>query len=162
MRHLLTFILIFIATGLLTVSCAETCNDNKNALPRAGFYIIDSLGAVQSVQIDSIEVIGVGKAGDSILSSVSQRISELYMPFRIDNDRTQYVFVNKAGGANIADTVTFDYTRVARFASAECGVSYVFHIHDISWQGKLIDSVTCPSGFIDNSAIENLHIYLRY
>ena len=140
-------------------ACRDTCSDNKNALPRAGFYIHDSEGAVSKVSVDSLEVIGVGMPPDSVLSEASVSKNELYLPFRIDSDRTQYVFINRRRGADIRDTVTFDYTRVARFVNVECGVSYVFHIHDITSEGTLIDSVVCPNGFIDNANIENLRIY---
>ena len=161
MRHLLKIIATLFAAMGFIASCSETCNDNRNALPLAGFYVNDSAGVAASVQIDSLQVIGIGQGVDSVLSSASQSKTELYLPFRIDSDRTQYVFQLHRNQQQINDTVTFDYTRVLRFASAECGVSYVFHIQNISSQGVLIDSVVCPNGFIDNSNIENLRIYIH-
>lgn len=161
MRSLLVLLGTLIILCVSLGACTETCNDNRNALPRAGFYALDSAGVLQSIQVDSLEVIGVGATGDSILSQATTSKSELYLPFKIESDTTQYLFLYRADGYELRDTVTFDYTRVARFVSAECGVSYVFHIHRINCQGNLIDSVVCPSGFIDNSAIENLKIYFR-
>lgn len=145
----------------MLASCSDTCEQNQNALPSAGFYAVDAEGQARSVTTDSVAVVGVGLETDSLLSPTTAQISELYMPFRIDTDRTQYVFVATSQQREVRDTVTFDYTRVLRFASAECGVSYVFHIHDISTQGTLIDSVVCPKGFIDNTSGENLRIYFR-
>lgn len=160
MRSLL-FSVLFPIVLVLVAGCDESCNDNRNALPLAGFYTVDSLGRAENAQVDSLEVYGLGAPGDSVLSAASERKSELYLPFRIDSDRTVYVFALKGRGTTVRDTVTFDYTPVARFASAECGVSYVFHIHEISCGGALLDSVTCPDGFIDNANVENLKIYFR-
>lgn len=141
--------------------CADSCTENQNALPLAGFYATDSDGSISQVTVDSLEVIGVGIPSDSALSPAGTAKNRLCLPFRIDADRTQYVFINRRKGADTRDTVTFDYDRVVRFVNVECGVSYVFHIHDITSQGTLIDSVTCPGGFIDNTNIENLRIYFR-
>lgn len=149
------------AIGLLAFSCSDPCTDNRNALPLAGFYAKDAEGVMQQVQVDSLAVIGVGLEGDSILSRKTQTKSQLYMPFKIDADRTQYAFIAYFEWGEARDTVTFDYSRVARFASAECGVSYIFQIHDITSQGVLFDSIVCPKGFIDNENIENLQIYMR-
>lgn len=136
--------------------CTDTCSENKNALPLAGFY---AAGGTDRIDIDSLEVTGIGAPGDSALSSASETKSQLYLPFRIDSDTTRYVFRDAAGGVQRRDTVTFVYTRTPRFVNVECGVSYLFDIHDITCQGVLIDSVTCPNGFIDNTNTENLHIY---
>lgn len=138
------------------VGCGDTCNENKNALPLAGFY--DS-STGKEIIIDSLEVYGIGIAGDSLLSSARTTKNELYLPFRITSDTTQYVFRSINGGYSISDTVTFVYLRTPRFVNVECGVSYVFDICDINYTGAIIDSVTCPTGFIDNSNKENLHIY---
>lgn len=154
-------LILCILVSLLVWGCEDTCNENRNALPLAGFYKVDADGRPESCRIDSLAVRGVGAPGDSVLSPASETKSQLYLPFRIDTDRTTYVFADAHKGSQLRDTVTFDYTRVARFASAECGVSYVFHVHDITWHGRLIDSVVCPKGFIDNDNVENLKIYFR-
>lgn len=140
------------------VSCSDTCNENKNALPLAGFYAPGN--STEKIMVDSLEIYGVGAPGDSVLSPATQSKSEVYLPFRIDSDTTRYAFVRVAGdGTRTADTVTFVYERVPRFVNVECGVSYIFDIRDIRCGGVLIDSVTCPGGFIDNTNAENLHIY---
>lgn len=161
MRSLFHTIILLTIGLLLTSGCNDMCLDNRNALPLAGFYAADPEGVIQQVEVDSLAVIGVGMEGDSILSKKTERKSQLYMPFRIDEDKTQYAFIAYSEWGEARDTVTFEYTRVARFASAECGVSYVFQIHDITSQGILFDSVVCPKGFIDNENIENLQIYMR-
>ena len=107
---------------------------------------------------------GIGAPGDSILSTGSRAVSNLYLPFRIDSDTTSYVFnlINKAYEPyDITDTVTFVYSREARFVSAACGASYVYTIQDIRNTGLLIDSVVVPGGRITNADMENIQIYFN-
>ena len=142
-------------SAVLLAGCGDTCADNKNALPRAAFYAGEA-----TVSVDSLEIRGIGAPGDSILSEGTERKSEIYLPFRIDSDSTVYSF-DYTGGVKASSIVTFIYSRTPRFVSAECGVSYVFDIRKIECKGNLIDSVTCPQGFIDNAPGVNLRIYLR-
>lgn len=143
--------------AVAAVSCSDACNENKNALPLAGFYAPDN--STDKIVVDSLDIYGIGAPGDSLLSSASQSKSDVYLPFRIDSDTTRYAFVSVSGGTRVSDTVTFVYTRVPRFVNVECGVSYIFDMRDITCTGALIDSVTCPGGYIDNTNSENLRIY---
>ncbi len=156
MRNLLY--LIFAVTLLGAASgCTDTCSENKNALPLAGFYA--SGQGSEKISVDSLEISGVDAPGDATLSPADISKNEIYLPFKIDSDTTKFVFIDKKGGFEIKDTLTFIYSRTPRFVNVECGVSYLFDIRYISCQGVLIDSVTCPQGFIDNTNIENIHIY---
>lgn len=143
---------------LIAAACTDTCPENKNAVPLAGFYASD-INISDKITVDSIEVIGAGMPGDSALSPASESKSRLYMPFRIDSDTTTYVFIDRHKSSGLRDTVRFIYSRTPRFVSVDCGVSYIFDIRDISWQGELIDSAVCPTGFIDNTNVENIRIY---
>ena len=158
MRALFHIFLVLVAAGVLG-ACSDTCTENKNALPLAGFYVISD-GTEQKVSIDSLEVRGIGAPGDSVLSRAGSSMSQIYLPFRIDSDTTEYVFIRRYGTFVSESKVTFVYSRTPRFVSVECGVSYMFDMRKIECSGNLIDSVTCPQGFIDNTAIENLKIYL--
>lgn len=157
MKRLL-YLAAFSAACAAAVSCSDTCAENKNALPRAAFYAYAD-SAMRQVTIDSLEVVGVGIEGDSALSAASEPKSELYLPFRIDSDTTRYVFIDARTGSSLRDTLTFAYTRTPRFVNVECGVSYLYEIESIEWQGALIDSVVCPNGYIDNTNAVNLNIY---
>lgn len=151
---------VLISVGIMTValaSCTDTCPENKNSIPLAGFYA--SGKSVEKISIDSLEVTGAGAPDKSVLSSADAVKDRLFLPFRIDSDSTEYVFIDRHRGSSLRDTVTFIYSRTPRFVSVECGVSYLFDILDIQCQGVLIDSVTCPQGFIDNTNAENLRIY---
>lgn len=143
--------------GIIIAACSNECYDNRNALPNAKFVIIEE-GNEQEVRLDSVIVYGIGAPGDSILWEGASMTS-LYLPFRIDSDTTKYVF-NPARTA-VYDTVTFIYSRIPRFVSAECGVSYIFKMKDIVNSGVLIDSVVCPLGEITNIASENIIFYMR-
>lgn len=151
--HIL-FIAFVIAIGV--VSCSDTCLENKNALPLAGFYYEDN---PQKITLDSLEIRGQGAPGDSVLSPASEVKNQVYLPFRIDSDTTVYIFNRSQDKRVLTSTVTFIYSRTPRFVNAECGVSYIFDIKKIECRGSVIDSVTCPNGFIDNTNAENLKIY---
>lgn len=155
MRCLLYCVLMMLLAT--AAGCSDTCTENKNALPLAGFYA--SGGGAERITLDSLEVTGVGMPGDSALSPASASKDELYLPFRIDCDTTRYAFRDSHLAGGETDTVTFIYSRTPRFVNVECGVSYVFGIKSISCQGILIDSVRCPDGYIDNVNRENLEIY---
>lgn len=146
-----------LALASLVACSADECLDNHSALPLADFF--SSANPVSPVSLDSVVVCGIGAPGDSVLSPASARPSQLFLPFRIDSDTTVYSFRDAHAGSKLSSTVTFIYSRTPRFASAECGVSYVFDIRDIKIDGLMIDSVVCPTGFIDNTNITNLHIY---
>ncbi len=162
------FKLIFPVLGLIILimlgwSCSsDECMQNKNALPLAGFY--NSYSPDTKINVDSIEVSGLGAPGDSILFAGKSAINELYLPFRLDHDTTAYVFRylhKELAAMNLTDTIRFIYTREPRFVSSACGVSYVFDIDSIETTHAIIDSVSCPFGQITNMATENLHIYFR-
>ncbi|MCM1370260.1 MAG: DUF6452 family protein [Candidatus Amulumruptor caecigallinarius] len=149
-----------VVCGLFAACNDDDCADNQNALPLAGFY--SSVTPGEKIMMDSLEVRGIGAPGDSVLSAATVAKDQLYIPFRIDSDTTIYVFKYLRSAMrqhNIADTITFIYSRSPRFVSEECGVSYVFDIRDIEVKGAMIDSVVSPEGFIDNTNVENLRIY---
>lgn len=159
LNRILFYIAICVAT-MFAAGCSDDCIENRNALPLAGFYYADK--PTEVVTLDSLEVYGVGAPEDSILSRARVVKSQLYLPFRIDSDVTQYVFEDKHKRAEgKKDVVTFRYARTPRFVSAGCGVSYYFSIESITTQGVLIDSVVCPQGYIDNANIENLKIFFK-
>lgn len=150
--------MLLMAAALPLTSCSDECTENRNALPLAGFY--SSANPAETLSVDSLDVRGVGVPGDSTLFDGERSVSQLYLPFRIDSDSTAYTFrIRKADASSTPDTVTFIYDRVPHFVSEECGVSYRFDIRSIECRGELIDSVTCPQGYIDNANRQNLNIY---
>ncbi len=151
-----------IILGLEVSSCStEECYDNQSSLPLAGFY--SSAATPQAITIDSISVWGIGAPGDSMLLDSAINVSRLYLPFRIDSQTTSYVFRNVARGASgaMADTVSFCYNTVPEFVSEACGVIYRYEDVKASTTTHFIDSVSCPTGLIDNVSTENLKIYFK-
>lgn len=149
--------------GALAGCSSDECVENKSALPLAGFYGYAG-GKVESIRVDSLEIFGVGAPGDSVLADGKSATGSLFLPFRIDSDRTSFVFrylQTKLAAMELADTVTFVYTAMPRFVNAACGVSYVYDIKSIENTGILIDSVTCPGMQITNADCENIRIYFH-
>lgn len=161
LRNIMRYLQVFIAIVLFILTgCSSECYENKNALPLASFVVFDSnTNQAQPVSVDSMQVVGIGVPGDSILWD-GGTMSSLFIPFRTDSDTTQYRFTELRSGAT--DIATFIYSRSPRFVSAECGVSFVYTIQSISTLGVFIDSITCPAGEITNKNIENLKIYLHH
>lgn len=138
------------------------CFDNKNSLPLAGFY---SSGEIpRPISIDSISILGVGAPGDSILQDSVRSLSQVYLPFRIDQEWTTYeirYLQGEAGQYRLSDFITFYYQIIPEFVSSACGAVYYYRMDSIVTTHTFIDSVTCPVGEITNANIENLRIYFR-
>ena len=143
--------------------CASTeCFDNKNSLPLAGFY--SSTETPVAISLDSVSVLGIGAPGDSILQDSVRTLSEVYLPFRIDQNSTTYeirYLAGLAGEYRMSDEITFNYEIKPMFVSTACGAVYYYDITSIEHTSNFIDSVTCPGGVITNENIENLKIYFR-
>ena len=151
-------LIVWIITGCST----SECYDNQNSLPLAGFYSSQEVPA--AITIDSITILGVGAPGDSILQDSVRSISEVYLPFRIDQESTTYAIYylqGILGEWGIHDIITFNYEIVPMFVSAACGTVYYYKMKSIDYTTNIIDSVTCPTGEITNANVENLKIYFR-
>lgn len=153
---------IGIVVGITTACTNTECYDNKNSLPLAGFYSSEKIPA--SIALDSITILGVGVPGDSILQDSVRGLSQVYLPFRIDQNSTTYEIQYLAGVPGIfhlKDYITFNYEIKPMFVSTACGAVYYYEITSIEHTDVFIDSVTCPSGVITNANMENLKIYFR-
>lgn len=151
-------------TALALCACAtDECLDNSSSLPYAGFY--SSLPVPQKVAVSGLQVKGVGVPGDSILLKASDSgVNSVYLPFRLDSDETSYTFsYNAAENPESAphDEVKFSYERVPWFVSSACGAVINFRIKSIEHTSLLIDSISCPTGIIDNANAENIRIYFK-
>lgn len=154
---------VFVAAVCFFAACStDECMDNQNSLPLAGFY--SSSEKPQQLRVDSVTIYGVGAPGDSVLVDCGY-VSQLYLPFRIDQEETTYVFRydNKAAAElGLEDRITFRYSIEPRFVSEACGAVYDYKIRQIESTHVFIDTVTCPNGIIDNKAVENLKIFFKY
>lgn len=151
----------FIALAISGCNTSE-CFDNKNSLPLAGFY--SSEKEPHAITLDSLTILGIGAPGDSILKDSVRSLSEVYLPFRIDQGSTTYeirYLGGEAGILRISDFITFNYEIIPFFVSNACGTVYDYKITSIEHTNNFIDSVTCPTGEITNANTENLKIYFR-
>ena len=161
-RAIAAVILPALIAGAVCGCSSDECLDNKNSLPLAGFY--SSEEPLQAVSLDSLEIAGVGVPGDSLLHEGKRTLSQTYLPFRIDQPVTRYVFryLKKDFAAlGLADTITFRYDIEPYFVSSACGAVYNYKITSIETTHVAIDSVVCPSGIITNAPVENLRVYFR-
>lgn len=153
---------VMAAIMLLAGCSSDECYENKNSLPLAGFYSSDSIP--KEISIDYVSIYGIGAPGDSVLHDSVSGLKESYLPFRIDQEQTTYVIQylqGILGRLRVADTITFDYEIKPWFESKACGASYRYVMRNIHTTHHVIDSVTCPTGEIDNKNAVNLRIYFR-
>lgn len=148
-------------SSVLGVSCSsDECEDNKNSLPLAEFY--SSLPEPQKVDIDSVSVYGIGAPGDSVLLDSVQSVGGCYLPFRIDEGKTDYVVSYlKRELHGMADTLSFIYEIRPEFVSSACGAVYYYDKLQVRHTTNMIDSVVCPGGRITNANRANIFIYFR-
>lgn len=156
-------IIIMSVFSALAIGCATSeCYDNQNSLPLAGFY--SSQEVPVAISLDSISILGIGAPGDSILQDSVRSLSQVYLPFRIDQNSTTYQ-IRYLGGLpgvfHMADEITFIYEIEPMFVSSACGTVYYYKMVSIDYTQAFIDSVTCPSGVITNENLENIKIYFR-
>lgn len=148
--------------ALLAACSSEECEGNRNALPLAGFY--SSAISPKAISLDSLTVYGVGAPNDTLIADSARSLSEVYLPFDIDSETTTFVIEylqKELSSRGIRDEITFTYDAQPWFVSSACGVSYRYHIRDISYTTNVIDSVTVPGMMIDNTNSQNIRIYFR-
>ena len=154
--------LISLIAAIIFGCSSSECYDNQNSLPLAGFYSSEEVPA--AISLDSISIIGLGAPGDSILQDSVRQLSEVYLPFRIDQNSTTYRIYYLGGLPGIYrmyDDITFNYEIIPFFVSSACGAVYYYKMSSITHTNNFIDSVVCPSGEITNANIENLKIFFR-
>ena len=156
------FLFVMFLIGLSGGCSTNECYDNQNSLPLAGFYSSTELPL--PISLDSISVLGIGAPGDSILQDSVRSLSQVYLPFRIDQNSTTYeirYLAGLPGEYHLSDRITFNYDILPMFVSTACGAVYYYKITSIEHTNVFIDSVTCPTGEITNANLENLKIYFR-
>lgn len=164
MGRILIYIFVssfIIVTGLLQGCSTSECLGNQSSIPLAGLY---SAVTEKAITIDSITVYGYAAPNDSMLLKNAQGIKQVYLPLRINNSETQYIFHydQKAISAiENNDTVTLKYTSKPYFDSFECGAMYQFEITELSYTTHIMDSVGLISNVITNADVETIRIFLK-
>lgn len=167
MKNKLAAYLASTVLALLAVGCSgNECYENHSALPLASFF---SATTMQPVTVQGLEIYGIGAPGDSVLYT-NQNLSQAYLPFRLWQDTTQYVFsyegvVSGYEGQDYipeapTDTITFIYKPKEWFASPACGAMYIYEMKDVSHSSFLIDSIAYNE-VITNENVTNIKIFFR-
>ena len=148
--------------SLITAGCNTVgCTENQSSLPLAGFY---SSSTGTTLQLDSVEVRGIGAPGDSMLYTPGTRLTEIYLPFRATATETTYLihYCNQQlSDPSLNDTLHFVYTTSPYFAGEECGAMYRYNIQRIEYTCHLIDSIVIVDSLITNVASQQIHIFYR-
>ncbi len=150
------------AIAVLAAGCNTSgCLENRNAIPLAALY---SSATGQAITVSGIQISGVDVPNDSILVGPSELASEIYLPMRSEHNSVQWCFHYTQEGLDddaFNDTITFRYTSLPYFASAECGASYRYTITEHSTTTHLIDSLVVLDPLITNVDMVRIRIYLR-
>lgn len=150
------------AIAMLAAGCNTSgCLDNRNAIPLAALY---SSATGQAITLSGLQISGVGAPGDSILVRPEQSVGEIYLPMRSQHNSVQWCFHYTQKGLDdpaLNDTISFTYTSLPYFASAECGASYRYTITGHSTTTHLIDSLVVMDSLITNVDKVRIGIYLR-
>ena len=160
---------IFMIGALVAIaaSCSgNECYDNHSALPLATFY---NHATMQEVYVQDLEIYGIGAPGDSVLYP-AQTLNQAYLPFRLWQDTTRYVFAYTGTVSDsIAsahpeliprDTIDFIYKPKEWFVSPACGAMYFYDMDTVKHTSFLIDSVAYNE-VITNENITNIKIFFR-
>lgn len=150
-------VLLFVATACNVAGCY----DNQNSIPLAKFYSYQTKNAIS---VDSISLGGVGAPADSLLLDNASAVSQVYMPLRSTQSSTSYfIHYNQEAlsDTRLNDTITFHYTSIPYFESAECGAMFRYKISSYDYTRHLIDSVGLLDSLITGADVERIRIYFR-
>lgn len=154
-------LLALLATIVMPGCNTSGCTDNRSSVPLAGFY---SASTGTTITLDSLNIMGVGAPGDSMMLKAGTRASSVYLPLRSDTKSVTYdiEYAYKAFGG-LTDQLTISYESYPYFASEECGAMFRYRITDIQHTDFLLDSVavTVPDSMITNVNAENMRLYFR-
>lgn len=160
MKRKLIPILLTAMLGITAGCSGNECYDNHSALPLAAFF---SSSTMQPVTLQLVEIYGIGAPGDSLLYD-PQALKQAYLPFRIWQDTTQYVFsyldIVEDDGSVPKDTVTFIYKPKEWFVSPACGAMYFYDMEKAEHTSFLIDSIYF-NDVITNENIANIKIFFK-
>lgn len=158
---LFSIMVSLLTMGLLTHCNTAGCTDNRSSLLLTGFY---SSTTLRAISVDSLELGGVGAPNDSLLVTIDERASQVYLPLRSRDTETSFYLHYASKNLNdpaFDDVIILRYTSEPYFASEECGAMYRYHIHELRYTRHLIDSIALPDSLINNANVERMKIFFR-
>lgn len=147
--------------GALSGCNTSGCTDNRSSIPLAGFY---SSTTGTTITLDSLDIMGVGAPGDSLLLGAGTKASEVYLPLRSDSESVTYrIYYMYEALEGMCDDITIGYESYPYFASEECGAMYRYRIRSIDHSRMVLDSVavTAVDSVITNANVETLRLFFR-
>lgn len=161
MGSALKIIVAIAATSLMWACNTDGCVGLRSAIPKADFY---SSTTDKAIQLDSLQITGIGAPGDSILMSAGTNAGSVYLPFRSQQDATSWCLSYKWADTDtplLNDTVIFHYSTTPYFESAECGAMFRYTIQNVEYTTHLLDSVTVIDPVITNADTSQIRFYFR-
>lgn len=152
--------LLVVTLLMLIVACDNGCFENRTSIPKATLYASNVPN--KTISIDSISVYGVGQKSGAMIVNCARRVTTFSLPFRNDADTTQYVIrydMSALVQYGVCDTLTFIYTRYPHFISADCGVTFNYHIDDFRYTTHMLDSAALVVDEVTNVDEETLRLY---
>lgn len=158
MRFCGYFSTIVVSAFLLFLSSCTppTCEVSGDVQLNAKFYHIDN-NTVKDTLIGQFEL-WLGQNFDTIYyDGTLGKTQSLSFPLSPISDTTQVIikFDN-----NVADTLSFFYTRNLTMVSHECGFVYYFDLKNTETTTHKIKSVWVSKALVEYGTVENIKIYL--
>lgn len=148
-------------TFLLSACNTAGCTELRSSVPRADFY---SASTKTAITVDSLQIMGIGVPGDSVLYKPSQRLSQILLPMPPEANTVSWRIAymqNSLAQFDMADTITMDFERSPWFAGEECGAMYKYRITRLDFTTNVIDSVALVDSLVVNLDQATLAVYFR-
>lgn len=151
-----------IAAAAIAPGCnSDGCTEMRSAMPIARLC---SSTTGEAVTLDSLDIHGIGVAGDSLLVSAGTAVSEQYLPLRANADIVRWCIAYRYAALDdrrLNDTLTLTYTASPWLSNDDCGAMYRYTITGATSTNHLIDSVSVAQADVTNLEDVNLNIYFR-
>ena len=151
-----------IAAAAIAPGCnSDGCTEMRSAMPIAQ---LRNSATGEVATLDSLDIHGIGVAGDSLLVSAGTAVSKQYLPLRYSASSVRWCIAYRYAGLDndrLNDTLTLTYTSSPWLADDDCGAMYRYTITGATSTTHLIDSVSVVQAEVTNLEDVNLNIYFR-
>ena len=151
----------FVAAAVAPGCNSDGCTEMRSAMPIAR---LGNSATGETVTLDSLDIHGIGVAGDSLLVSAGTAVSEQYLPLRSSTSSVRWCIAYRYAGLDndrLNDTLTLTYTASPWLSDDDCGAMFRYTITGATATAHLIDSVSIVQADVTNLEDVNLNIYFR-
>ena len=155
-----------IAAAIAAAAAAPGCNSDGCTEMRSAMPIAQLCNSAtgETVTLDSLDIHGIGVAGDSLLVSAGTAVSQQYLPLRSSASSVRWCIAYRYAALDddrYNDTLTLTYAASPWLSDDDCGAMYRYTITGAAATNHLIDSVTVAQAEVTNLEDVNLNIYFR-